>query len=73
MYEGKTSDEIERGYITHAQSIKVQISGFMYIIDYERMLQFREDHPNRQRKMKRDAVSGDGVKGIAGIYVDDMK
>ncbi|CAI8029940.1 E3 ubiquitin-protein ligase RNF146-B [Geodia barretti] len=73
MYEDRTSDEIEKGFVTNAKSIKVRISGFTYVVDYEKMLQSREDHPDRQRKIKRDILESNGIKGIAGIYFDGMK
>ena len=70
MYEDRTSEEIEKGYLDHAKSVKIQVSGFTYLVDYESMVQMREDRPNRRRKIKRDTLSSDGVKGIAGIYMD---
>ena len=69
MYEDRTSEEIERGYRESNKTVTVQISGFSYIVDFESMVQFRENHPNRKRKIKRYMVSSDGVKGVAGIYM----
>ena len=69
MYEDRTSEEIERGFVEKAKSLKIQISGFTYLVDYESMVQLREDRPNRKRKIKRDIASSDGVKGVAGIYM----
>ena len=62
MYEQRTSAEIERAYDEKKKSIRLQISGFFYIIDLESMIQFREDYPNRRRNIKRDAVKPDCVK-----------
>lgn len=73
MYEDRISDEIEKGFITHAKSVKVRISGFTYVVDYERMLQVREDHPDRRRKIKRDVLEMEGIKGVAGIYLDRLR
>ena len=73
MYEEKTSDELEEGFSRHVPFIKIQISGFMYVIDYEKMLQVREDHPNRKRKIKRDILECDGLKGIAGLPFEYLK
>ena len=70
MYDDRTSDLIEKGFITGTKSIKIQISGFIYVVDFEKMLQVREDHPNRQRKIKRDVLESEGIKGIAGLYLD---
>lgn len=69
MYEEKTSDEIEKGYGNHESSIKIRVAGFMYVVDYEKMLQSREDRPERKRRIKRDVVQSDDVKGVAGLYV----
>lgn len=69
MYEDRTSDEIERGFREKIKSLKIQISGFTYLIDYQSMVQLREDRPNRKRKIKRDTASIVGIKGVAGIYM----
>ena len=69
MYDDRTSAEIERGYREDLQSVKVQISGFLYVIDFEMMVQFRDGIPNRQRKIKRDKTSNVGIKGVAGIVM----
>lgn len=69
MYDDRTSAEIERGYTEDLKSIKVHISGFCYVIDFEMMVQFREGIPNRQRKIKRDKASGVPIKGVAGIFM----
>ena len=70
MYEDRTSEEIEKAFVADEKSVKVQISGFVYVVDYESMVQRREDRPNRIRKIKRDLISCDGLKGVAGIYVE---
>lgn len=72
MYEQRTSAEIERAYTDgDTKSVRIQISGFLYIIDLEGMVQYREDHPNRRRNIKRDVIRLDCVKGIAGIRTPD--
>ena len=69
MYEDRTSEEIEKGFLANAKSVKVQISGFMYVVNYETMVQLREDRPNRTRRIKRDLITSDGIKGVAGIHM----
>ena len=69
MYDDRTSAEIERGYREDLKLVKVQISGFCYVIDFETMVQFREGIPHRQRKIKRDKTSSVGIKGVAGIVM----
>ena len=74
MYEQRTSAEIEQAYRStdcDMKRLRIQISGFFYIIDLEGMVQYREDHPNRRRNIKRDVISLDCVKGIAGIRTPD--
>ena len=69
MYEQRTSAEIEKAYESDQKSLRLQIAGFYYIIDFENMVQYREEMPNRRRQIKRDKVSEDTIKGVAGIPV----
>lgn len=71
MYEHRTSSDIENAYTEHKKILKIQISGFSYVVDFERMVQFREGIPNRQRRIKRDVVRAANVKGVAGICIQD--
>ena len=73
MYEDRTSADIEKGYLEKLKSVKVQISGFCYIVDFEMMIQFRDGFPQRRRKIKRDILSGQAVKGVAGIIMGSSK
>ncbi len=70
VYEQRTSTEIEQAYINNKKSVRLQISGFYYVVDLEKMVQYREDHPNRRRNIKRDVLKLDSVKGVAGIRTD---
>ena len=70
MYEQRTSTEIEKAYKDDKLSVRLQVSGFFYIIDLKSMVQYREDFPNRRRQIKRDKVNVEVVKGIAGIVVE---
>jgi E3 ubiquitin-protein ligase RNF146 len=73
LYEQRTSTEIEKGFKADKQRpLRLQISGFYYIVDFEKMLQYREEFPNRRRQIKRDKVSADTVKGVAGIVVQEI-
>lgn len=71
MYEQRTSADIEQAYSASKKSVRLQISGFSYVIDLEGMVQYREDRPNRRRNIKRDLVRLDSVKGIAGIRTSE--
>ena len=69
MYEKRTSSEIENAYNEQKKTLRIQISGFFYIVDFDKMVQFREDIPSRKRRIKRDVVRTEDVKGVAGISV----
>lgn len=71
LYEQRTSAEIEKAYKDNQKQLRLQISGFYYIIDFENMIQYREEMPNRRRQIKRDMISEDIVKGVAGIVVTE--
>ena len=71
MYEERASSEIEKAYTNNEKNLRIQISGFFYKVDFEEMVQYREDIPSRRRKIKRDLVQTESVKGVAGIYVRD--
>ena len=70
LYEKRLSKEIEAAYREKKKSCRVQISGFTYVVDFETCVQFREDYPNRRRKIKRDQVKEKDMKGVAGIALD---
>ena len=71
LYEERVSNEIEDAYSKDLPKTRVYISGYQYVIDFTNMMQYRESHPERTRKIKRDKCcpsSGD-IKGVAGIKV----
>ena len=59
--------EIEKGYLDRVPTIRFQISGFTYEVDYDRLIQYRIDRPNRYRRIRREGLDGVIVKGVAGI------
>ena len=71
LYEQRTSIEIEKAYRDGKKNLRLQISGFTYVIDFEESVQFREDFPSRKRRIKRDRVSTGTAKGIAGIALPE--
>ncbi len=72
LYEQRTSSEIEKVYSGgDKRTTEIRIAGFPYVIDFDEMVQYREDVPSRRRKIKRDVVKKETVKGVAGIYVTD--
>lgn len=73
LYEERPSSEIERAFREGKKNLRLQISGFSYVIDFEGYMQFREDYPSRRRKIKRDRVSVGVTKGVAGIPLLDRQ
>lgn len=45
------------------------IAGFLYIIDFDQMLQYRKSEPTRRRRIKRD-LSSIPKKGVAGLRLE---
>ena len=68
MFEERISSDIEDAYQRKLETTCVYISGFQYIIDLTRMVQYREAHPSRTRRIKREKTEGvKDVRGVAGI------
>lgn len=70
LYDPRTSEEIEDAYKNKKTKCIVQVAGFDYIIDFVNMVQFRQDRPERRRKILRSNMVDDTakVKGVAGLY-----
>lgn len=69
QYDERASTEIEENYKKGVKTLEMLIAGFLYIIDFENMLQYRRNDPTRRRKIKRDLVSIPDKKGVAGLKV----
>jgi E3 ubiquitin-protein ligase RNF146 len=65
-FESRTNSEIEEAWSNNKKSCVVLIAGYCYIIDFENMVQLRQNEPTRHRKIKRDLATAP-KKGIAGI------
>lgn len=70
LYDPRTSEEIEDAYKDKKTKCIVQVAGFDYVIDFNNMVQFRQDRPERRRKILRSNMVDDTamVKGVAGLY-----
>lgn len=66
MFDKRTNQEIEENWKKEKKSCVVLIAGFCYILDFENLVQIRQDSPLRQRKIKRDCPTAPR-KGIAGL------
>ena len=69
QYDERASTEIEENYKKSVKTLEMLIAGFLYIIDFENMLQYRRNDPTRRRKIKRDLLSIPDKKGVAGLKV----
>ncbi|XP_070557123.1 E3 ubiquitin-protein ligase rnf146-like isoform X1 [Ptychodera flava] len=65
-YDERTTVELEEAYKQKNRCVELLIAGFLYVIDYENMIQIRRNDPTRRRRIKRD-LSSVPTKGIAGI------
>ncbi|MPC13881.1 E3 ubiquitin-protein ligase RNF146 [Portunus trituberculatus] len=66
QYDERTSHELEAAYGSGQRACEVLVAGFLYIIDFDRMVQLRRNDPSRRRRIKRD-LSSIPKKGVAGI------
>jgi E3 ubiquitin-protein ligase RNF146 len=67
-YDQRTSAEIEQHQKAGAERCELLIAGFLYIIDFTHMLQYRRNDPSRRRGIKRD-VATVPKKGVAGLRI----
>lgn len=66
LFDARVSQEIEAEFKNEKEEFEVAISGFIYLIDFKKMIQFRKDFPSRIRRIKRDQAEP-STKGIAGL------
>ncbi|ESN94284.1 hypothetical protein HELRODRAFT_68712, partial [Helobdella robusta] len=67
QYDPRVSNEIELAFNNGEVSVKIMISGFLYIVDFKSMMQYRENIPSRSRCIKRDLINIPDKKGVAGL------
>merc|ERR1712038_593571 len=67
QYDDRTSSELETFHGRGDSNCELLIAGFLYIINFEQMLQYRRFDPSRRRRVLRDRVCAIPRKGIAGI------
>lgn len=75
-YDPRAEKDIEAARAMGEKTTELIICGFLYILDFERMVQYRKDVPYRRRSILRvserefeEMSSGGEVKGIAGVRV----
>uniref|UniRef100_A0A1E1X3S9 E3 ubiquitin-protein ligase n=1 Tax=Amblyomma aureolatum TaxID=187763 RepID=A0A1E1X3S9_9ACAR len=69
QYDERTSGELEAACAKQERRCEVLIAGFLYIVDFEHMIQVRRNDISRRRRVKRDLASVP-KKGIAGIRLE---
>lgn len=66
QYEESSSAELEKAHKEGKRSCELLIAGFLYFVDFEKMVQFRKTEPGRRRRIKRDVIDAE-KKGVAGL------
>jgi E3 ubiquitin-protein ligase RNF146 len=66
QYDERTSAELESAYKRGERSCELLIAGFLYVADFDGMVQLRRGDPSRRRRIKRDLATIP-VKGVAGL------
>ena len=60
----------QHGNETTSKSCELLIAGFLYVIDFEHMIQYRRNEPQRRRRVKRDVRDQiENRKGVAGLRI----
>ena len=66
--QSKNEHNLDDGTLTNNSLSEFLIAGYMYVIDFNLMVQFRKDNPNRKRRIKRDQKDNiHNYKGVAGL------
>ncbi|KAM5163180.1 E3 ubiquitin-protein ligase RNF146 isoform 1-T3 [Mantella aurantiaca] len=69
QYDERTSRELEDAFTKGKKNTEMLIAGFLYVADFENMVQYRRNEHGRRRKIKRDIVDIP-KKGVAGLRLD---
>ncbi|KAL8603516.1 hypothetical protein ACOMHN_052745 [Nucella lapillus] len=69
QYDARTSLDLESHHKKGDRSCELLIAGFVYIIDFENMVQYRQNDRTKKRRIKRDLINIPGKKGIAGLKI----
>lgn len=72
QYDERTSSELETAYKEGKRSCELLIAGFLYVADFDCMLQLRRNDPSRRRKIKRDLFNIP-KKGVAGLRFNERE
>lgn len=67
LFDQETNDALEKSFQKKEKSCQLLIAGNIYIIDFNQMIQYRKDAPFKKRNIKREKITGNSLKGIAGV------
>lgn len=70
QFDERTSQDIEDAYKNGDRHCTIFVAGYLYVVDFDQMLQLRLNDQLRKRKVKRDLVSTPKL-GIAGLLTPD--
>lgn len=69
QYDERTSQDIEEAYRRPDRFCTILVAGYVYVVDFEEMIQQRQNDPSRKRQVKRDLATT-AKKGVAGLRLD---
>lgn len=69
QYDARTSLDLEAHHKNGDRYCELLIAGFLYVIDFENMVQCRNNDRTKKRRIKRDLINIPGKKGIAGLKI----
>lgn len=70
QYDERTSRDLESAFGRGHRVFELLVAGFLYSVDFDRMVQQRRNDPSRRRRIKRD-LSSIPKKGVAGIKTEE--
>jgi E3 ubiquitin-protein ligase RNF146 len=69
QYDARTSVDLEAHHKKGDRTCELLIAGFLYVIDFENMVQHRHNDRTKKRRIKRDLINIPGKKGVAGLKI----
>ncbi|KAL0273145.1 UNVERIFIED_CONTAM: hypothetical protein PYX00_005889 [Menopon gallinae] len=71
QYDERTSSDLETAYQKGDRTCELLVAGYLYVADFDKMLQYRRSDSCKRRRIKRD-IASTNKKGVAGLkFVKD--